>query len=85
MSQMRPGGKHPKYKVDDRVTVMDFATFGDGGRRDFVLKISSVEPNAGGKGLHRYYGVVKGRGERGTYEDQIVGLADEVAPVVERF
>jgi hypothetical protein len=84
MSQMRLGGKTPKYKVGDRVTVMDFATFGDN-RCDFVLTITTASPDHGGKKLHRYYGTVERRGERGVYEDQIVGLADSVRPVVERM
>ena len=83
MSQIRLGGVNPKYKVGDRVTIMDFATFGDG-RRDFVLTITSVYPNYGGDKLHRYYGDTD-RGARGVYEDSIVGLTKNTKPVVERF
>ena len=63
----------PKYKIGDRVTIVDYGLFDDK-RREFTLAITEVHANYGGAGLHRYYGTAAGRGEIGAYENQIEGL-----------
>lgn len=67
------GSATPKYKIGDRVTVVDYG-FSDDQRREYTLAITELHANYGGAGVHRYYGTVRGRGEIGAYEHQIAGL-----------
>lgn len=63
----------PRYKKGDRVRAAYHGRFSSGPDVEFV--ITSVGPNHGGMGNHRYWGVCDRGCGHGAYENQIVGIA----------
>lgn len=68
--------ENPKFNIDQVVRIGDGTTA--------LMKISSISPNHGGIGKHRYYGDHVMTGAVGSYEDKISNASEEDLKIWEK-